>query len=124
MSEFLVQPPSADATVQEWEAWLKKEQRVESARKAAHTRTQAHTDIPEQYQATGMRKVGGCWTQALSLGFSGSADDDTLQGEVVVEANQDYDLALADMESKRNKRGKGRKKGDSQRRRKAQKRKK
>jgi len=118
MSDFYIQPPSKGASVAEWQEWMEAEKRKAAAVKAAATRALEYVDTPDELQATETRRVGGRWVQALAMGFSGSSDEGTLAGEVLVDADQDRQVVWADMESKRCKRGRNNRAGMSARRRK------
>lgn len=121
--DFYIQPPAKDAPPEEWAEWLKKDTRKAAAHKAAYTKSLEHADIPEEFQASTMRKVGGVWRQSTAIGFVGDVEDDTCSAEPMVEAGQDRKVILSDMETTRNKRG-GTRKGKSARRHKNKKRRK
>ena len=115
--DFYVDPPTAGASKKDWDAWIKRDNRKAAAHKAQVTKAQKHCDIPQEFQSTSMSKVNGVWTQSMAIGFTGSGEDNTLAGEVVVEAQQEHHIALVGMEHNRHKRG-GSRAGKSARRRK------
>lgn len=102
---FFVEPPEENANPEEWAEWLEKDKRQRSAAKAVFTRSLDQVDVPEEFQAMGMAKVNGVWVQSMPMGFSGSAEDESLAGEVVVESHTEEIIALTRMEAQRNRRG-------------------
>lgn len=89
---FFVEPPSKNASAQEWEQWLVSDTRARAAAKAALTRSLDHGDPSEFGEDMGMTiKVGGVYRQSVALGFVGDEGNVTL--EPAVGANQDGDVA-------------------------------
>lgn len=122
--DFYIDPPAENADPKEWEEWLKKDQRKASAAKAAYTKSLEHSETPEEFQSSSMRKVGGVWKQSIAVGFSGDAESENgCTVEPIVDSKQEQLAILARMEQNRNKRG-GKKKGKSARRHKNRKRRK
>ena len=103
---FYIEPPQADASLEQWDAWMRRDAAKRRGAKAAATRKLEYADTPDDLQESGMRKVNGRWQQCLSIGFTGSAEDESLQGEVAVEATQEREAVSLRMSRESNRRGK------------------
>lgn len=105
--EFYLDPPAEGASEKEWQEWIRKDDAKARAAKAAHTKATQHEDMPDHLVPTAMvRGPGGVWQQAYGVGFTGSAEDGTLQGEVIDHTKDTEVSAMAaQMESRRHKRG-------------------
>lgn len=113
---FYIQPPSKDASAEEWAKWIKKDNRRAAAHKAQVTKSLAHADTPEEYAAGTTRKVNGVWKQVPNVGFSGgNGEDEPGEAQPVEEATQERTAIVVRMEEYRHKRG-GSRKGKSARR--------
>lgn len=79
MSDFLVEPPPANSSVKDWNAWIKAEERARIQQKRKATMECVHQD-PDTYFA------------GQSLAFEGSEENDTLTLTVAV--YNDYDQSF------------------------------
>jgi hypothetical protein len=100
---FYIDPPHKRASVEEWEAWLKADRQEAINAKRAHTKAQAHVEIPDYLQPTIVAKVGGVYRQSAMVGFVGDGDSSRL--EAAVDADQDRTIAIARMQADHTKRG-------------------
>jgi hypothetical protein len=124
--DFYIDPPAKNASPEEWAAWLEADKRKAAAAKAAYTKSfEQTTEAPEWLagnQDMFTVKRDGKHTQGTIVGFSGSAEEGTLQVERVCpkpmpDALMDLKTKVLDLELTRNKRG-GSRSGKSARRRK------
>lgn len=111
--EILITPPSPQDSPAIWAQWLAKNERKASAAKAAVTRKLEYVELDTVQETV---KIGGQYVQASRVGLGGDWSEGQGTLEPVVDAPQDKDAALSDMERCRNKRG-GSRKGKSARRR-------
>jgi len=95
--DFYIQPPDENATPEEWQRWLKKDNRKAAAHKAAYTRSLVQQEAPEEYQGTAMRKVDGVWKQVPAMGFVGDAEQGGAQAQPIVEEMQEQVAILKRM---------------------------
>jgi hypothetical protein len=93
--DFYVEPPKKDASVEEWNSWLKKDKTAAAAAKRAFTKSQVQGDLPDSAQPTAMRKINGVWKATTAIGFVGDVESGHL--EPVVAENQERDYILARM---------------------------
>lgn len=93
--DFYIDPPAKDATSDEWQKWLKKDNAKAAAAKRAHTKSLAHADLPDFAQGQTMRKINGVWKATTAIGFVGDAE--TGHVEPIVPENQERDYILARM---------------------------
>lgn len=84
---FYVEPPPGDATIDEWHKWQEADKKAAIKAHRAYTLSMRTRDIPEAMQVNSMRKVGGVWRQATSIGFCGDAETGRL--EPMEEATQE-----------------------------------
>jgi hypothetical protein len=113
---FYLEPPDKNAKPEAWDKWIKAESLKARAAKASFTRKQAHSYMPQM----GMSKIGGVWRQSVMVGLSGSADNETLTREILVDASQEKDIEVArQIESAVHRRGGNRKNRNARRRAKA-----
>jgi len=121
--DFYIQPPE-DGNPKEWLKWQKADDRKAAAHKRAVTMAQEYCETPEELQETTMRKVGGVWRQSLPIGIASGNAEEGYQAEPMVEAKQEFHIALVNMEATRNKRaGTSAAKREAQRKRRLSKRK-
>jgi len=106
--DFYVSPPAKNATVGEWNEWMREDDAKARAHKAQCTKSQRHVDLPKNMQERTMRKVGGRWRQTTAIGIVGDERSCTL--EPMVEANQEAEVIRARLEKEG---GRRRKKGGS-----------
>ena len=102
---FYIDPPHKRASVEEWEAWLKADRQEAINAKRAHTKAQAHVEIPDYLQPTVVAKVGGVYRQSAMVGFVGDGDGGAARLEAAVDADQDRTIAIARMQADHTKRG-------------------
>lgn len=121
--DFYIEPPKAGASTQEWNEWIKRDNRKAAAAKAQHTKSLDFHDRPEEFAESTTRKVNGRWVQTTAIGFVGDAEEGTCEAEAIVDAKQEHHLSLVRMEATRHTRG-NKSKGKSARRRKNKKRRK
>ncbi len=96
MSEFYVQPPTC-GTPKAWADWQKAESKAAAVAKRKATMAETHVDMHDAAVFSGRSLV---WEGGdLASGVPGIAT-------VAMEAGQDRELTFAQMEAKRNKRGK------------------
>lgn len=112
--DFYVTPPAADASPEEWEQWIKRDDRKARAHKAAYTKSFEQLEAPESLQSV-TRKIGGVHRQVSPIAFVGG-EEGSHDTDLFVEAQQDTHIALIGMEQNRNRRGPGSRKGKSSRR--------
>lgn len=86
--DFYLEPPAKDATVEVWNEWLRKDRAAAIAAKRAHTKTLAHSEIPETMRASVVVKIGGVYKQTAMIGLVSEGEDRT-RLEAAVEADQD-----------------------------------
>ena len=103
--EFYISPPTKDAGKEEWDSWMKADNRKAAVAKRAHTMSQDHSEMPIEFAETATRKVDGRWQQTTAIGFSGSFELGQGTLEVAVDGDQEKVICLADMEAKRHTRG-------------------
>jgi len=72
---YYLEPPSANASVAEWNAWLKADELKARADKARHTKGLKFCALPDDMGETQVRRVGGVWKQSTAIGISGSEDE-------------------------------------------------
>ena len=114
--DFYIDPPTRNASVEEWNTWIKADSRKASAAKAQFTKSLDFAEVPEEFQEGSVRKVNGRWQQVAAVGFSGDVEEGTCTVEPIVESVQEQQIILARMEKNRNVRG-GSRAGKSARRR-------
>lgn len=105
---FYVEPPR-NASVEEWQEWLKKDTRKATAAKAKHSRLanksaleSGQVELPE---TSSTMKINGVYRQVTPIGFMGSAEEGTCTVEPIVSAAQEQEAILMRMEKNRNLRG-------------------
>jgi len=122
---FYIDPPAKDASPDEWQQWVRADDRKAAAAKAKYTKSLDHSSVPVEFAESTTRKVDGKWTQTTNIGFSGDFEAGNGNLEIAVEGDQDKVICLADMEARRNRKGsrpKGRSATDRRRRAKEKKR--
>ena len=94
-SDFYIEPPAKDASVEDWNNWLKKDKLAATKAKREFTKKCQVGEMPQLMQDTVTRKVNGVWRQTTAIGITGSAEDGTVGLEPMVEAVQErtYDEA-------------------------------
>ena len=85
--DFYLEPPGKGASPEVWKAWLEADRQAAIQAKRAHTKSLAHADIPEAFQAKVLSKVGGVYRQSAMVGLVG--DGDSTRIEAAVDADQD-----------------------------------
>jgi len=103
---FFIQPPKKNASVKEWREWSEAERKRAIVEKRQKTMALEFEEKPEFLQESKYAKINGVYRQACNVGFVGSVDDNSIAIEPAQDATQEKDCVFADMESKRNKRGK------------------
>lgn len=93
--DFYIDPPKADAKPEEWTEWLKRDNAKAIAAKRAFTKAQSREDMPEAFQGTSIRKVGGVWKQSTSIGVVGGGEEGQGHLEPIVAATQENDTDIA-----------------------------
>jgi hypothetical protein len=101
---FYLDPPTENASKEDWAAWIKADDQEARAAKSAYTKACKCAEKPEELEEGDIRKIGGVWRQCMCLGF-GDSEEETIRAELVVKANQEHHVALVNMEKNRHKRG-------------------
>lgn len=104
--DFYISPPNQDASEEEWNNWLRADNRKAAVEKAQHTRKMQQSDLPDEYQGNSIRRVNGVWRQTTAVGLSG--DFDSSNGgtvEPTVEPEQERLLHLHRLAENTRKRG-------------------
>ena len=124
--DFYIDPPAKNASPEEWQAWLQADKRKAAAAKAQYTKSfEQVTEAPEWLAGNADMvtvKRDGVHTQGTIVGFTGSAEEGTLQVERVCpkplpDSLIELKSKVLDLELTRHKRG-GNRNGKSARRRK------
>lgn len=93
---YLPYPPQG-ATKEEWEVWIKEEEKKAKAAKASFTRQQNKLHLSEatlEAPEVTTRKVNGRYIQTLPIAFIGGNDEQDTQVDGVVEENQTKESIL------------------------------
>jgi len=118
--EFFVEPPSNNASIEEWEAWLVEDKKARTVSKTKHTKLInslademgiTADDFVNEIPTEITRKVNGKYSQGVLVGFTGDSEQGTCQAEAVVDAQQTKIAILhswADQNAKRGTKSKGR----------------
>lgn len=124
--EFFVQPPKANASIEEWEKWLDEDKKARTASKTAHTKMLhkladeagvSQDDFAQEIPSETTRKVGGVYKQGQALAFSGDSEEGTITVEPAVDPQQEKLATWARMAEERGKGTNGDVKGKQARRR-------
>ena len=91
--DFYLEPPAKGASVEEWEAWLKADNRKAAAHKASHTKAQEHgevSDLPGFVPGMAIKGTGGVYRQQYTaIGFGGDWENGNGTIDLVSTASQD-----------------------------------
>jgi hypothetical protein len=93
---FYIDPPTQTSTPEQWEEWIKQDNRQAAAAKRKYTKHQKHCELPDFAQGNTMRKIGGVWRQSTPIGFSGDIEAGG-HLEPTVEASQEHDYIRAQL---------------------------
>jgi hypothetical protein len=114
--EFFVDPPSSDASVEQWEQWLSKDKAARAASKSAYTKKInaiadengiSIDDYLQELPPEGMNKIGGVYRQGSLVGFTGDFEEGTGSIEVAIDPQQEKFVVWNRMAADRAKGSKG-----------------
>ena len=93
---FYMNPPSANASADDWFTWSEADEKAARVEKAKFTRQRnRHTANVDTLSAFGVRKVNGVYKQVPAVGFTGSVEGHNIQIEPAIEATQEVDIDTA-----------------------------
>jgi hypothetical protein len=73
-------PPTENASKEDWAAWIKADDQEARAAKSAYTKACKCAEKPEELEEGDIRKIGGVWRQCMCLGFLAWREEETIAG--------------------------------------------